>query len=149
MNNITIERLTYENIKAVADIDKECFDNNAWSESLYRDELQDKNKYYFVAKDKDKVIGYGGFSHIIDEAHIMNIAVTGSYRAIGVGSKIIEKLIEQARNLMIKSITLEVNENNKVAIEFYLKYKFVIKGKRPGYYSNKDSALILWYMLED
>ena len=149
MQDYKIEKLSQNNLSQVAKIDKECFGDNSWSYSLYLDELSDPQKYYKVACDKAKVIGYGGFSHIIDEAHIMNIAVTSSYRSKGVGSLILNSLIQQARDLKIKAMTLEVNQNNIIAIDFYKKNDFEIKGIRPKYYSNKDSALILWRFLEE
>ncbi|MGN1352333.1 MAG: hypothetical protein ACI4VE_06175 [Clostridia bacterium] len=41
------------------------------------------------------------------------------------------------------SLTLEVNENNYIAKELYLKYGFKILGTRKKYYNNKDNALIM------
>ncbi len=40
-------------------------------------------------------------------------------------------------------ITLEVNENNKIAIHLYEKYGFKIIGTRKKYYNNKYNAYIM------
>jgi len=41
--------------------------------------------------------------------------------------------------------TLEVRESNKEAISLYLKCGFVVKGRRPLYYTDThEDALIMW-----
>ena len=73
--NIRIEKMKFEHIEQIAAIEKACFGQNAWSGALFYSELLDGNKHYFVAVKNNSVIGYGGYAHILDEAHIMNIAV--------------------------------------------------------------------------
>ena len=64
-------------------------------------------------------------------------------RKSGIGSKLLEKLIQTAKKQNFTSITLEVNENNLPAINLYLKYGFKNVGFRKKYYKNKDSAIIM------
>ena len=44
---------------------------------------------------------------------------------------------------IIKNITLEVNENNKSAVQFYLKNGFAIAATRKNYYNDGDGYLML------
>ena len=47
----------------------------------------------------------------------------------------------------IDSINLEVNENNIGAFEFYKNFNFKIDRVVPGYYDNKDGAIVMYLAL--
>jgi ribosomal-protein-alanine N-acetyltransferase len=149
MHDFKLADMRAEHIREIAAIEAQCFGARAWSEELLRAELADENKHYKVILHQDKVIGYGGFSHIIDEGHIMNIAVASPYRRMGAGSLIMNALKEKARSLNITALTLEAGEHNRPAIDFYHRHNFKDCGIRPGYYSDKEGALILWCLLEE
>lgn len=69
-------------------------------------------------------LGFIGALRIIDELNIMNIAVRKDLRRCGIGSALLEFLINFAISQKDGSITLEVNENNTSAIALYKKYNF-------------------------
>ncbi len=73
----------------------------------------------------------------------MNIVVKKDKRNLKIGSKLLEEILNIAKELKAKTITLEVNENNLPAIKLYQKYGFQEKGLRKKYYNNKDSAIIM------
>ncbi len=128
-------------------IEIECF-TTPWSKSAFEKELK-TNKFaiYVVAVDSeiDKVVGYGGMWHVINEGHITNIAVAEDYRRQGVGMKIIEKLEEIALSKEMIGLTLEVRRGNQKAMGLYRKKGFRISGIRPEYYSDtKEDAIIMW-----
>lgn len=79
---------------------------------------------------------------VLDEAHIANIAVKKTLRKNGIGSKLLENLIAEAKKYT-SSITLEVNEKNLPAISLYQKYGFQTLGKRKKYYNNTHDAYIM------
>jgi ribosomal-protein-alanine N-acetyltransferase len=144
---LTFDKLTFDNVKNVALLEKECFGDHAWSENLLKEEIPQDNKFYVVCSDNGNVIGYGGFAQVLDEAHIMNIAVSGNYRRQGVATSIIEKLVELAKINKITSLTLEVRENNLPARKLYEKHNFKLAGVRKGYYQNIENACIYWRVL--
>ena len=63
-----------------------------------------------------KSYGFAGINIILDEAHLANIVTKKDLRNKGIGSKLLESLIEEA-------ITLEVNEKNTSAISLYKKFR--------------------------
>lgn len=148
MQDFVIAKMQEQHIPQIATLEKQCFGELAWSEHLLEQELFFDYKYYKVVLNQDKVIGYGGFSQILNEAHIMNIAIASPYRRQGVGSLLMDALKRKACALGITKMTLEVAEGNKSAIEFYFKHSFIFFGIRPNYYPNKENALILWCLLE-
>lgn len=131
-------------------VENECFDI-PWTKKAFEDELS-KNKLaiYFVAVEGEtnKVVGYGGMWHVINEGHITNIAVSKAFRRQGIGTKIIERLVEAANEREMIGLTLEVRKTNIGAIDLYKSMGFKLEGIRKEYYSDtKEDALIMWKYL--
>ena len=145
MNDIEICSLKLEHIDRILVIDSLCFPTPWSRESLEKEIENSELTKYVIAKKSGIVIGYAGMWIILDEGHITNIAVHPEYRGIGVGSLLLEALIEICKIEFIKSMTLEVRESNARAQNLYKKYGFLQNGIRKGYYrDNKENALIMW-----
>jgi ribosomal-protein-alanine N-acetyltransferase len=145
MNDIEICPLKLEHIDRILVIDSLCFPTPWSRESLEKEIENSALTKYVVAKKSGIVIGYAGMWVILDEGHITNIAVHPEYRGIGVGSLLLEALIEICKIEFIKSMTLEVRASNARAQNLYKKYGFLQNGIRKGYYrDNKENALIMW-----
>ena len=153
--NIKIEKMTLDDFEQIQSCLIEEFDD-FWSPTMLKQELENKqnlNSHYFVAKliqsDLNEIVGFAGITIVIDEVNIMNIVVKKDKRNLGIGSLLLEAIIQfakQSNTLMscnISSITLEVNEKNLPAISLYQKYDFQQVGIRKKYYNNSDDALIM------
>jgi [ribosomal protein S18]-alanine N-acetyltransferase len=136
-----------------------------WPASAYRYELtQNDLSYYLVVREQGpeekergaigprlshpaqstRILGYGGFWLILDEAHISTIAVHPDWRGRGLGEMVLVALVEAAILCGAGEITLEVRVSNAVAQNLYLKYGFVQVGIRKRYYQdNNEDALIM------
>lgn len=141
--NITIEKMTLGHLEKIKKILKEDFDG-FWNENILRSELENPASMYIVAIDeKNNIVGYAGIWQPIDEAHITNIVTKKDKRNNKIGTKMLEKLIDIAKERRLKDITLEVNVNNILAINLYKKYNFKEVGLRKKYYNNTDDAIIM------
>ncbi|MFA5065096.1 MAG: ribosomal protein S18-alanine N-acetyltransferase [Dehalococcoidia bacterium] len=90
------------------------------------------------------LVGMAGIWMMVDEAHIVTIAVRRSHRHQGLGEWLLISIIELARKLRAKYVTLEVRESNRTAQALYAKYGFTKAGTRRKYYSdNGEDALIM------
>ncbi len=116
-----------------------------WSyESLASDVCEHEIAVYVVGLCKDEVVSYAGLWHVLEESHITNIAVKKKYRRIGIGKKMIKILLDTARELDVKSVTLEVRESNVAAIGLYEKAGFFKANRRKKYYTdNFEDAIIM------
>ena len=133
--NITIENMTLEHLEKIKENLKENFDE-FWNENVLKSELENPASTYIVAVDEqNSVIGYAGIWQPIDEAHITNIVTKKDKRNNKIGTKMLEKLINIAKERNLKEITLEVNVNNIIAINLYKKYNFKEVGRRKRYYN--------------
>jgi len=90
------------------------------------------------------ITGFVGLWTMVDEAHIINIAVRESLRGKGIGELLLISSIDVASKLRASVVTLEVRASNTVAQNLYLKYGFIKTGVRKGYYTdNKEDAFIM------
>lgn len=143
--NITIRDMKESDLDRVMEIENQSF-NPPWSREAFLLELT-KNLLakYIVAEVNGDVAGYGGIWLIIDEGHVTNIAVDEKYRNKGVGSRILEGLIQICKDRNMTAMTLEVRRSNEPAKTLYKKYGFKEYGVRKGYYQdNHEDAIIMW-----
>ena len=135
-------------VLGVFKVDQACFSHN-WTQDSYEAETKNILSNYIVAEVDGKIIGFGGFWQVIDEAHITNIAVMADYRQTGVGQNIMNAMLAQALAKGCVAMTLEVRGDNQPAINFYLKNQFTREGRRKDYYGTGMDAIIMWrYGLE-
>ncbi len=133
--------MTTEDAKALAELDLLCF-NVPWSEKSFQEEANNPLARYFVAKEEEKIIGYGGIWLVSGEGQITNIAVHPEMRKKGIASAILEELIRSAEGC--EQIFLEVRESNVAAISLYEKYGFKNCGVRKNFYhSPTENGIIM------
>lgn len=110
---------------SIEDLDKIDLDefDDFWNENILKSELENPTSYYIIAKLENEIVGFAGLNFILDEAHISNIVIKKTHRNKKIGSKLLSELIEKAKSTS-SLITLEVSEENPVAIHIYKKYGF-------------------------
>lgn len=128
---------------AVAALHNACLKGTPWSENLYKAEFSDNSKHYLIAEINGEIVGFAGFAQILDEAHIMNVAVSLAVRRQGVATMLLEKLLYKAAKLGATVATLEVRVSNKPAVALYEKSGFASLGVRPCYYDGGEGAEIM------
>lgn len=139
---IIISRMTLSDLLQIKDILISDFDD-FWNFDVFRSELENENSKYLVAKSDSEIVGFAGIWKAVDDMHITNIVTKKSKRNTGIGSKLLEKLIELSKKENLFSLTLEVNENNIYAIKLYEKYNFKKIGLRKNYYPQNENAIIM------
>lgn len=140
--DIKIEKMTLENLESIKNVLSTDFDD-FWSYNTLKDELNAENSYVIIAKDNNEIVGFADLKIIIDSADIMNIVVRKTYRHNGIGSILLEHLINYAKSKNLKSVTLEVNEHNLSAVHLYDKFSFDKIGIRKKYYNGESDAIIM------
>ncbi len=136
------ERLKYEHLRQMAEIEKEAFDA-PWSERMFIPEVESPDATYVVGTRGDEVVCYGGFHKVLDEAHITNIAVKKESRGKGIGKFLMSELLFRAKLNGVSSVYLEVRDNNIPAIQMYKSFGFTEIGVRKRYYNNLYDALVM------
>ncbi len=100
-----------------------------------------------VVEQDGSVVGFIVGRQADDEWEIENIAVTGSARRCGLGSRLVGELLDLVRNCGGKTVFLEVRESNRAARSLYEKWAFIEVGRRKIYYQNPaEDALLLKFI---
>lgn len=141
-NNIEICEMSNDDLLVLKNSLTNEFDD-FWTYNILKQEFDNDNTTYFVAKEDNVIVGFAGILVILDEANIMNIVTKKDKRKLGIGSLLLEKLIDISKSKNLASITLEVNEKNIPAINLYKKYNFQQVGVRKKYYDNTDAAILM------
>ena len=139
MSEINIEKMSFDDLEEVYEIDKVSFPI-PWSKTSFEEELKNMLATYLVAKIDGRVVGYVGAWMVIDECHITNIAVHPNYRRKKIASKLINALLHFCNEHGISYILLEVRITNTPAQNFYKSFGFQSDGIRKGYYKNPDGT---------
>lgn len=78
------------------------------------------------------------------EWEIENIAVAGSARRHGLGTRLLGEFLDLARAKGAESVFLEVRESNRAARALYEKWSFTEGGRRKRYYRDPEEDAILY-----
>lgn len=146
--DLVITRMAVDHLDDLAQLESMAF-SRPWSYDALAEELQNPLAVFFVAEDveTERSLGYIGMHHILDEGLIANIVVHPGYRRLGIGTRLVNEVIEYAKKHDIRRLTLEVRASNAPAIALYENMGFKKEGVRRGFYdSPKEDGLI--YSLE-
>lgn len=110
-----IDRMTENQLEAVAQLEQRCF-SHPWSFNSLEEELNNETSLFFTATEDNAVVGYIGMSVVVDEGYIFNVAVDGTHRNRGIGSALVETLVTYAKKNNLCFLTLEVRESNKMPV---------------------------------
>lgn len=136
-------KMTAEDIKDVAEIEKECF-SAPWSEKSLSDELTNDTARFFVLKFEGETAGYIGANNAANEVYITNVAVLPKFRRRGFGEKLLSYLCFVSTQEGADFISLEVRKSNKNAIRLYEKCGFEKVGERKNFYTNPDEDAFIY-----
>ena len=122
-----------------------------WSRTNFADSLsQDYHAWVLRGQDRE-LMGYFLVMGIVDEAHLLNVAVSRAWQGRGVGRLLVNQAVALSRGLGMESILLEVRPSNGRALEIYQRYGFSEIGRRKGYYpaanSTREDAIVMRFGL--
>jgi ribosomal-protein-alanine N-acetyltransferase len=91
----------------------------------------------------EHILGFIGVWLMVNEAHIVTVAVREEHRREGIGERLLIAAVEQARDLDQEVVTLEVRASNDAAQRMYEKYGFARVGLRKRYYTDNNEDAVL------
>jgi ribosomal-protein-alanine N-acetyltransferase len=117
-----------------------------WNRDHFLDELKTDCAFPLVAfTPGEKLAGYICPRLLLDEGHILDVAVHRSFRGRGVGRLLVERVLMECRDGGAEFVSLEVRPSNEIAIALYRQLGFVETGRRRKYYENGEDALLMEY----
>jgi ribosomal protein S18 acetylase RimI-like enzyme len=130
LNEKYIEGLLDE-LEKLSNRDKEYFYPHKFDAESIRNLREEKGNHYYIYLDElGDFAGYGMLRTFgRHEIPTLGCVIWERYRAHGNGERLIEELIEKARQLRYQKIRLKVASDNKTAYRLYRKTGFIEIGK--------------------
>ncbi len=142
----TIERtLSERDLDEIVAIEKASF-SNPWTRQMYLRELQNPDvSFLYVLRLQGAIAAFCSFWLVLDEIHINNLAVRPDFQGQGLGTALLQHVLEAGATRGAERATLEVRRSNAPARRLYERLGFEVAATRPNYYASPpEDALILW-----
>ena len=111
----------------------------AWTRSQCAGILPMSGVKLVLAEDADRVLGFALYRTVIDDAELLLLAVAPSVQKRGIGRKLLDHFIEDAKKNGAAKIHLEVRDGNQ-AIQFYEAAGFTQSNRRRNYYRGQGGG---------
>ena len=144
---VAIDFMTKEDVEQVLAIENASF-STPWSKNLFLSEFRSPLVSTLMVALTDvpvrTVIGYVVFWHVVDEMHILNLAVAPAFRRQGISRKLVFAAIRRAYSKGAKRAFLEVRASNTAAQKLYSSLGFIGTSMRREYYDQPvEDAVVM------
>jgi ribosomal-protein-alanine N-acetyltransferase len=108
--------------------------HRGWGESEFDSMLTERNTLVHRLRMGRKVVGFAVSRMAADEAEILSIAVAESHRGRGLSHTLLLTHLGHLAGRGVRTVFLEVEENNQPARRLYERAGFAVVGRRERYY---------------
>ena len=142
---MSVRAATDADVDAIAVSEADNLGADAWSHGLVAEGVAGRlpTVHYLVAESEGLVVGHAVASLVADVAELQRIAVSSGSRRQGVARALLDEVVALAVQEDIGRLLLEVREDNEAALAFYTAQGFVELDRRPRYYRDGTSAVVL------
>jgi [ribosomal protein S18]-alanine N-acetyltransferase len=140
-----IRRAAPADVPAIAELEHLCQGGDAWSANLIRMGVDGDlpTLRHLVADLDGTVVGYAVASYAGDIAELQRIGVAPAMRRTGVASALLDEVVAEGPATGANRLLLEVRDDNAGALAFYAARGFIEIDRRPGYYRDGTTAVVL------
>jgi [ribosomal protein S18]-alanine N-acetyltransferase len=151
MKDMTLASMDETHIDSLLSIETSSF-RNPWGKLSFLDEISNQYSLTYVIttphENGNQVVAYLCLRQIIDELHILKIAVKQTYRRKGIAYVFLSDCLNAISKKKIRTVFLEVRPSNAAGLNLYRKLGFHVIGKRPKYYADTgEDAIIMRKLL--
>ncbi len=145
MTQVEVRLAGPDDTDAVAALERAALGSDAWPPGLVAEGVSGRvpTTLYLVATEGDAPIAYAAVSIVADLAELQRIAVAATHRRTGLASGLLARVEHEALTRHADRLLLEVREDNHVACAFYAARGFTELDRRPRYYADGTTAVIL------
>ena len=142
---MTVRVATAADVDAVAASESDNLGADAWSRALVEEGVAGRlpTVHYLVAEEEQRVVGHAVASLAGEVAELQRIAVSAHHRRAGVATALLDEVLSLALAGGADRVLLEVREDNADALGFYVARGFVEIDRRPRYYRDGATAVVL------
>jgi [ribosomal protein S18]-alanine N-acetyltransferase len=141
----TIRRMRWWDIEAVLPTEQALFPEGPWSARTFWSELAGvpETRHYIVADDAGDIVGYAGLASAADQGDVQTVAVREDCQGRGLGKRLLQGLLDEARERRLRDVFLEVRADNAAAQRMYEHAGFVEVHRRRGYYQPSGTDAVV------
>ncbi len=139
-----VRAMRAEDVDAVVAIETEAF-SSPWQKETFLELIGRRNLELLVMEHgSEGIVGYAVLWCVLDQGELANLAITPQMRGRGLGTQLLARVVQVAREHGVETMYLEVRESNEAALQLYQGFGFSQVGLRKGYYDHpKEDARIL------
>jgi ribosomal-protein-alanine acetyltransferase len=138
--DMKIEDISISNLGKLYEIEKQCFEQEAFTKQQLAYLLTDYNAIGLAARVNGEIAGFAIARVDIRRneqfGHIVTVDVAPAYRRKGIAQKLLHEVETILRERGIKECRLEVREDNVAALNLYQKLGYKKVGNLEKYYGN-------------
>jgi ribosomal-protein-alanine N-acetyltransferase len=108
--------------------------HRGWGEGEFESMLAERNTLVHRLRMGRKTVGFAVSRIAADEAEILSIAVAESHRGRGLSRNLLLTHLGHLAGRGVRTVFLEVEENNRPARRLYERAGFAVAGRRERYY---------------
>lgn len=140
-----IREMKNSDLDQVIEIEQKLFPTDAWTISLFLEELAQVpiSRSVVVGQIGQEIIGYASLRFVGKEGDINTIAIAPSHQRKGYGNLLLTWLLENAKAKGVRELFLDVRADNAAAIEMYKNAGFERIDIRRNYYDNSVDAHVM------
>jgi ribosomal-protein-alanine N-acetyltransferase len=132
-----IEPATQRDAAKLAELHGASF-HRGWGEGEFETMLSERNTLVHRLRLGRKVIGFAVSRMAADEAEILSIAIEAGHRGRGLSRNFLLTHLGHLAGRGVRTVFLEVEENNQPARRLYERAGFGVVGRRERYYRQPD-----------
>jgi ribosomal-protein-alanine N-acetyltransferase len=142
-----MRRMRWWDIAPVMDVERELFEDDAWSETMFWSELAQRDTRHYLVVDDEKTGGVSAYcglcAYVPHEAYVQTIAVAPTAQHRGLGTALLVAMLDEADRRGCAHVDLEVRADNEEAHRLYLRHGFTDIAVRRGYYQPSGADAIV------
>jgi ribosomal-protein-alanine N-acetyltransferase len=155
MTQATFDALAYapmrvQDVDAVVALEQSVFPH-PWTRNNFCDSLASGYDAWVLHDQDGTLAGYFLLMEVVDEAHLLDVAVAPERQGTGLGRYVLDKVAARARGMGVLSVLLEVRPSNERALDVYRRYGYVEIGRRRAYYpafeGKREDAIVMRFVL--
>lgn len=137
--NAMVEPASLRDIGQLAKLHAASF-HRGWGEGEFEQMLREQNTMVHRLRLGGSVVGFAVSRIAADEAEILSIAVSPNHRGRGLSRDLFLTHLGHLAGRGVRTVFLEVEENNQPARRLYDRTGFTVAGRRERYYKEADGA---------
>lgn len=146
---LLLEAAIEDDLEPILEVERRSF-SHPWTARGFRAAMEDPSRGRLVLlrtpgpPTRGVIVGYSAFEVVLDELHIHTLAVHPLHRGLGLGRRLLSRVLDLGVRRGARSALLEVRPSNWAALGLYRAFGFQTVGVRHDYYEHpREDALML------